>query len=421
MKKHIKLISLSIFGLILGLGGLFWFSPAARELISQFISQENRAIAENDSKDANDEQKNETENETEDDKDKEQSVKLDDKQIETLGITIGELSPGTLNVTISTRGKIIIHPDCLVHVLPKVSGVAKEARKNVGDQIKQDEIIAVLESREIADTKSNYLAAMEKQKLALSQLDLETLLNEKKVSAKQDFLNAKSAYQETVINLNLARQKLRAFGLDDHEIDSLTNSNDPDLRLYEIRSPIEGSIINRHITKGEYIDETSTIYEIADLKNVCVEIGVFPSDLCQVSEGHVVDIIQPIDHLKSQAKIIYISPIIQDDTFATKAVALLPNPDKKWRPGTFVNVNICTEKIASEKLIPKGAIQNIDGTDVVFIRTAEGFEKRIVQTGKSDDDNIEIVSGLESGELFANSKTFILKADLLKSSVEDDD
>lgn len=345
-------------------------------------------------------------------------IPLSSDQIKDLGIQTKIAGPGQLSVTISTRGKIILHPDRLAHILPKISGVAKEALKNIGNHVKEGEILAVLESREMADIKASYLAAKEKESLALSLLDREKRLHEKKVSAEQDYLNAKSAYQEAKINVQLAEQKLHAFGIDDEEIKGLSNEHNPNLRIYDIRSPVDGIIIARHITKGEFIENTTTIYEVADLSTIWIEIGIYPKDLVRVKEGQMVDISRPIDGKISQAKIIYLSPIIQDETITAKAVAEMENSSGNWRPGSFVKVNIATENAYAPIVVPKEAIQEIEGKEFVFVRIPEGFEKRQAQIGVGDNENVEILSGLSAGEEYASSKTFLLKADLSKKEAE---
>lgn len=345
-------------------------------------------------------------------------ITLTADQIAELGIQTTVAAPGELSVLLSTRGKIVLNPDKLVHILPKISGVAVEARKNIGDAVVEGEILAVLESREMADIKANYLAAKEKESLALSLLEREQRLYEKKVSAGQDYINAKSAYAEARINFQLAKQKLQAFGIDDKDIHGLATENDPNLRLYDIIAPMNGVVIARHINRGEFIENTTTIYEIADLSTVWIEIGIYPKDLVKVKEGQIVDISLPVDGESAQAKIIYLSPIIQDETITAKAIAELKNASGNWRPGSFVRVSIATGNSYVPLLISREAIQEIDGKSYIFIKVPEGFEKREVQLGAGDNGNVEILSGLSAGEEYASSKTFILKADLSKEEAE---
>jgi cobalt-zinc-cadmium efflux system membrane fusion protein len=351
------------------------------------------------------------------DHEEENAIDMPPEQIKDLGIQTKLAGPGELTVIISTRGKITLHPDRLVHVLPKIAGVAKEALKNIGDAVEEDDILAILESREMADIKANYLAAREKLALASALLEREKRLNEKKVSAEQDYLNAKAAYQEAKISVQLAKQKLHAFGINEDEINKLSSEDDTDLKLYEIRSPMKGLVIARHITKGEFIENTTTIYEIADLSTVWIEIGIYPKHLTKVHTGQLVNVFLP-DGKKASAKIIYLSPIIQDETITAKAVAELKKPSENWRPGSFVKVNIVTEKITAPIVIPKEAYQEIDGKEFIFIKIPEGFEKRQIQLGLSSSTNVEVVSGLNQGEEYASSNTFLLKADLSKKEAE---
>lgn len=344
-------------------------------------------------------------------------VVLSPEQMQQLEIPLLAAGPSKLSIVISTRGKIVVHPDKLVHVLPKIPGVAKEARKNIGDLVHTGEVLAILESREMADSKANYLAAKEKERLTLSLLEREKRLYDQKVSAQQDYINAQSAYREAQIAVQLNQQKLRAFGVEESEIRALSQEQ-PDLRVYDIRSPIDGVVIARHINRGEFIETTATIYEIVDLSSVWIEIGIYPKDLIKVKEGQKIDVMLPSNVARREATIIYVSPIIQDETITAKAVAELKNPDRNWRPGSFVRVDIATGDVTVPLAIPKEAIAEIDGKQVVFVKIPEGFEKRPVETGAEDRRNVEILSGLSPGEVIAASNTFLLKAELNKAQAE---
>jgi len=349
------------------------------------------------------------------------TILISSEQIQSLGIQTENAKPNKVSLVVSTRGKIILHPDKLAHIVPKISGVVKEAKKNIGDFVEEGDVIAILESSEMAHIKADFLAAKEKETHLHSYFQQEELLHEKKISAAQDFFAAKTAYKEAQIQVKLAEQKLHTYGVEDAEIAHLSQESNPELKMYEIRSPMSGSIIYRHLTKGEYVENNETIYEIADLSHVWVEMGIYPTDLSKVKVGQKVNVTLTDDQKPSIGKIIYLSPIIQDDSIATKAIAEMKNRNQKWRPGSFVKVDIVIDNVDAPVAISHQAIQEIDGKECVFLKTDEGFEKREVKTGLKDEAQVEILSGLDAGDEYANSNTFLLKADLKKDEEGVDD
>lgn len=348
------------------------------------------------------------------------TVVLSEEQLKKLSLEIRSAEPGELEMIISTRGKIIPHPDKIVHILPNVSGIAVESKKKIGDQVSEGEVLAVLESQDMAIMKAEFLATKSKEKLAGTILDREKSLYQKQISSEQDYLNALSSFEEAQINARLALQKLYALGLSEQDIQKLYNESNGDLRFYSITSPMNGVVTHRHLTKGEYVDSEAPIFELADFNTLWVEIGVYPQNFDRIKAGQIVQIALPIGDKTAQAKIIYLRPIIDGDSITAQAVAELDNSNGDWFPGSFVKVEITTDKFPAQLIVPKTAVQNIEGKDCIFLCNDQGFEKRVVKLGRSDNDNIEIVSGMNEGDRFAN-QPFILKADLGKNSVEEDD
>lgn len=341
-------------------------------------------------------------------------IEMDERKAKDHGIAIKPAGPGKLEMHLTSRGKVVLHPDNVAHILPKISGVAIEARKNRGDSVEAGEVLAILESREMAETKANYLAALEREKLSNSLFDREERLYQKKVSSEQDFLSASTALQDAKIQLQLSKQKLMALGLDDH-------SQNEDLRFYEIRSPIKGTVIARDITFGEYVEERTPIYAIADLNKVWVEVGIYQKDFPNVKVGQLAEITLPDADQNAIGKIIYVSPIIDDDTITAKAVVELDNSSGNWKPGSFVTAKIEIQGIVVPIAVSQKAIQMIDGESVIFVQKEEGFEKTAVRLGRSDGTHVEVLAGIEAGTKYACTNCFLLKADLGKDSVEHED
>ncbi len=118
-------------------------------------------------------------------------------------------------------------------------------------------------------------------------------------------------------------------------------------------------------------------------------------------------------------KIVFVSPLVDKDTRTARVVAEIDNPDRSWRPGSFVTAAIALNERTVPVVIPTTAIQKIGGQQIVFVRTKEGFEKRNIVTGQKEDQSVGIVSGLTAGEIIAVSNTFSLKAGLSKPRDED--
>lgn len=331
-------------------------------------------------------------------------------QIEAAGINVTTIGAGTLSREVRVPGKIIAAADRMAQIVPKVGGIVTEARKNLGDAVEKGDVIALIESREMAEAVAEQLAAKRAEELARTTFNREKGLWSKKITAEQDYLNAKNVHQESVIRLDLAKQKLQALG---HagDIDPKGNA-----RFHELKSPLSGRVIGRELTLGEYVDSTHAAYTVADLSVVWVETAIAPVDLSVVQEGQIANITN--GPVSATGKLIFVSPVIDPETRSAKAIIELDNADGAWRPGTFVNADISTSTQDAALRIPKDSVQAIDGKSVVFVQNTDGFEPREVKVGRTDSQHIEILSGLRPGESIATSNTFTLKAELGKSEAE---
>lgn len=344
-------------------------------------------------------------------------VSFSDDQTKKYGVLIQKASGGNLKKTINSPGLITTNGDVHIHLLPKVSGIVAQATKNIGDQVKENELLAVLESREMAEAKSAYLEALKKEMLTAKKLARESSLFEKKVSTEMEYQEAQAAQEDSLINLELAKQKLFTLGLTSSEIDEVVLSDPQYLRIYEMRSPLNGTVIKRHLANGEYIDIAHEAYEIADLQNVWVEFALFPNDISLIRKGQIVKFKDALGRTGS-GEIIHISPTLEENTRKAFAIAQVDNQTGIWNPGLFVDVQIPTEEKKISLMIPKEAVQKVDGKQCLFVQNNEGFEVRPVILGDCNDSHIEVLSGLKPGERYASEKTFILKAELKKHEAE---
>ena len=350
------------------------------------------------------------------------SIRLTDDQIEAAGIELAAVQDGTLSRRIVVPGTIVPHADRIARVSVKLSATVAELRKKLGDAVAKGEVIAVLESREVANAKSEYLAARLNSDLQKNLYERDKILWDRHVMAEQLVLRSRGAAAQAKVNLDIARQKLFALGLTENELAALPDEPETRLRRQEVRAPISGRVVDRKVDLGAAVgrDNLETeLFTVADLDRVWVELAIGPTDLPMVAEGQTVSVAAHGLSRRAVGKIVFISPIVDRDTHSARVVAEITNPDGNWRPGSLVHAAVAIEERSVALAVPVSAIQTIDKMRVLFVRTSKGFEKRQVMLGDGDDRLFEVLSGVRDGETIAVSNTFALKAEFLKSLAED--
>jgi membrane fusion protein, heavy metal efflux system len=350
------------------------------------------------------------------------TISLTDEQIETSGIELAAVQDGTLVRRIVVPATIVPDADRLARVSVRLSATVAELRKKLGDAVEKGEVIAVLESREVANAKSEYLAARLNNDLQRNLYERDKILWERHVIAEQIALRSQGAAAQAKINLDIARQKLLALGVTENEIAALPDEPETGLRRQEVRAPISGRVVDRKVDLGAAVGRDnleSELFTVVDLDRVWVELAVGPTNLAAVAEGQTVSIAGHGLAKRAVGKIVFISPIVERETHSARVVADIANPDGNWRPGSLVQAEIAIGQRSAALAVPASAVQTIGKTRVVFVRTQDGFERRPVTLGDGDDRLFEVLSGVREGETIAVGNTFVLKAELLKSVAED--
>lgn len=344
-------------------------------------------------------------------------VNLAPEEAATHGVRIISVEHTPISIEVNAPGKIVLNPDAIAHIVPTAPGIARNIYKNIGEQVAKDDLMAIIESREMAESKASFLAALKREVLASNNFSREKALYDKKITSGQDYFDAETKAAEALIDLQLAKQRLEALGLTSEDVWSLQDASSPDLRLYEVRSPINGLVTKRHLTMGEVVSDNQEIFTVADLGNVWVELSLFAKDVDAIKIGQKVKLVSPSGKI-AETEILFVNPMIDEETRTAKAIAALDNTQGFWAPGSFVNSKIIVENIAVSLSVPKEAVQEIDGEPIVFIPTTDGFEIRPIKLGRSDPSRYEIVEGLQSHEQIATGNTFLLKAEHEKHEAE---
>jgi membrane fusion protein, heavy metal efflux system len=349
-------------------------------------------------------------------------IPMDEVRMQAADIALGDAAPGTVAKRLVVPGTVIPDTDRIARVTVKLAGTVSELRHNIGDEVERGEVLGMVESREVAEARSEYLAAKLSDDLQQELTGRDKGLAEGRAIPELQYLKSRSAAAQSRMRFDVARQKLLALGLDEDEVAATPTAPERTLRLQAVRAPISGRVVERKVEIGTAVGRDSQspeLFVLVDLGKVWIEMSVTSNDLTNIREGQSVRLTVAGDPAVGTAKIKFVNPLLDKETRSARVVAEIDNPDRAWRPGAFVTAAIALDERAVAVIVPTTAIQSMAGRKVVFVRTAGGFQKRDVVLGQRDGPSIEVVSGLRAGERIASSNTFALKAELAKPADED--
>lgn len=336
-------------------------------------------------------------------------IAMSDEQVRLAGIALASAQAAHIGIRVQLPGEVTFNEDRTAHVVPRVSGVAESVQAGLGQEVKKGQVLAVISSPELADLRSNLLAAEKRLALAALTYEREQKLWQDRISAERDYLQARQAYQEAEIQAQTARSKLAALGAD---------AGHGALNRYVLRAPFDGIVVEKHIAPGEAVKEDANVFLLSDLSSVWVQIAVPAADIDAVRVGAAADIQSGSTSATAAGKVGYLGSLLGEQTRSARARVVIANPHMAWRPGMFVNVAVAKGSKPAAVAVQADAIQALDGGTVVFTRAPNGFQARAVRTGATDGKLVEILDGLQPGESYAAAGSFVVKAEQGKGDAE---
>lgn len=334
---------------------------------------------------------------------------LSAEQIKAAGVVLEAAAPRELSTVVTFPGEIRFDEDHTAHVVPRVPGVVESVQANLGESVKKGQVLAVIASQQISDLRSEQQAAQRRVELARLTFDREKQLWQDKISAEQDYLQARQGLQEADISLANAKQKVGAIG---------ASVNSAGGNRYELRAPFDAVVVEKHLTVGEVVSEATNAFILSDLNQVWATFAVPPSDLGKVVTGRAVKVSSPDMKAEVDGKVGYVGSLLGEQNRAATVRVTLTNPNGAWRPGLFVSIAVTSQTDRVAVAVPESAVQTVEEKPAVFVRTTEGFDTRTVTLGRRAGGYVEITEGLQSGAQVAASGSFTLKSELGKASAE---
>jgi cobalt-zinc-cadmium efflux system membrane fusion protein len=197
------------------------------------------------------------------------------------------------------------------------------------------------------------------------------------------------------------------------------------LARFPVVAPLDGVLLDRRAVVGGSAATDDELYVVADLREVWADLDVYGEDTHVVHVGESVTIRDEAhrddeDAVVATAKISYVSPLRDVHTQTTLARAVIPNPEGRWAPGAFISATIELDEPAAAVAVPETALQTWRGRPAVFVHAEGVWEARPVRVGRSGEDWVEILSGLDAGTTVATGNTFLLRAEVEKAGAAHD-
>ena len=341
---------------------------------------------------------------------KEDFVTLSDQQIKAAGIEVMPVRQSFAGA-VEAPAVIAADPKHAAVVSSAVGGRVVEIRRNLGDPVARGDVLAVIESRDVAQLRADVEIAKRQYELSQANFAREERLYGEKVTSRQEFEIARNAAQEARTRLRLAEQQLAAAGA----------SSGGQLNRLMLRSPIKGNVTARQIALGDIVAPDAHLFEVADLNELAAELSLSPDDAARVAVGTAVDV--STDGRTGTGRITHVSRVLDPATRQVRAIARLSNGRGAWRIGETVRASIALEGSAggTQLAIPRTAVQTVEDRPSVFVREKDGFAIKHVVLGGNAAGYVKVMGGLEGNEQVAVSNTYLLKAEHGKGEAGDDD
>ena len=344
-------------------------------------------------------------------------VKLSPEALKNAGIKTAAAKAEAITDTLAVTATISHNQDRLFHVTPQITGRVVDVRVSVGSEVKTGSVLAVLDSIELGQTKSEYIKTQTFLELAKANYEREKSLFDQKIAAKKDVLSAEAEYRKTEAEARSLHERLRLYGLSDQAITNLNNVPSQ----YTLISPAAGVVLERDMSKGEVIEAGKKVATISDLSTVWVLLNIHEKDLAKGKQGTTVKI-----HTESYpgevfaGKVAYIGNVVDPQTRTVPLRVEVPNPRARLKPGMFATAEVVTGISSTQAImIPSSAIQKIEGKPSVFVQEKDGsFAKRELELGREFGNSVEAKAGLKEGDLVVVEGAFTLKSELLKEGLE---
>jgi membrane fusion protein, heavy metal efflux system len=336
----------------------------------------------------------------------------------------------TVTSTIALPGVVSVNQNRTAHISSLLDGSVVSLHVDLGEQVRQGQVMVVVHSPAFAQAKSAFFEAHAKLDLARKESDRAKALLKGQAIQEKEYLRRDAEYRSAATSYGVAESTLHSFGLTQPQVEDLirrytstrddTRVDDVTEPYLDVTSPVDGRIIFKDVVVGEHIHPDKILLTVSDLSTVWALLDARESDLPYIRPGGTVSIRSAVYGDKAFAgQIRQVGDVVDEKLRTIKVRVEVRNTGLMLKPNMYIQGLIDNVMAKQQVLaVPDEAVQTIDGEPVVFVREAGNvFSLRPVQLGERAGASRAILKGLDGSETVVVAGAFTLKAELLKGTL----
>ncbi|WP_279941951.1 efflux RND transporter periplasmic adaptor subunit [Stenotrophomonas sp. GD04145] len=331
-----------------------------------------------------------------------QAVAIPDAYLGAAGIAVEAVTSADVAANIGAAGSVVAIPGGEAVVVSRAAGNVTEVLRQVGDKVAKGDILARVASPDGARIAADLRVANAGLSLAQKNASRDQSLLAQGVLARQEAEASQAAYLSAQAEAQRAALVARTANVDGGGSVSVV-------------SPIAGTISSSQATLGVFVEPQATLYRVTGSNGVEVQASVRAGDTSRIRSGDPATIVRS-DGTVVSGKVRSVATAVGGLTRAATVVITPENAGAGLVVGDGVQVRLVASAGQSGGMsVPEEAVQNIDGKDVLFVRTEKGFNAQPVFVGVRSGGMAQILSGVSAGTRVATRNAFLVKAEMNKS------
>jgi RND family efflux transporter MFP subunit len=325
------------------------------------------------------------------------TVELTPAEITAAGVQVAEVRTAALKTDIAAFGRVEQPESQLAAVSARIGGrIDKLYVQYTGERVRNGQPVADIYSPEVATAIEEYhLAAENRNQLRQS--------DDASARAQADAL------------VKASQHKLELWGISAKQADAPEEDGVPHIAIYSYAA---GTVVDRKVTQGQYVNAGDTLFTVADLSQVWIKADVYEEQLPQIRQGQEVEITaEAIPGQTLRGHVEFIEPTANPQTRTVPVHVHLANPGMRLVPGMFVNASFVSHAANATMVIPRSAVLDSGTRKIVYLAKPGGvFEAREVQVGAPAEDLFPVISGLALRDKVVLNGNFLIDSQAHLSS-----